>query len=251
MAGEAGLATQVLALASAVAKLDVQVKAEGTRGKELQDVVAGLIPLQDALDHLEDRTAGLQAGMEAIEPLREALAAMTGQVAQLRQDLAALAADPAEEPLLVWNWAWTGMDQEQAREAWGTLVPWVHNVLAGQYGWVGLSDPTSVTMTRIPPCWYRHREAVLELSWLCQEWNRIYTTSYGTPSKAGDWHDRYAPGVRRRLMLALEKCASGHQDDQRELYTGFDKQEQLSAWQDWDLKQREAAPAPGPTAASI
>ena len=54
---------------------------------------------------------------------------------------------------------------------------------------------------RIPPCWYRHRDVVIELSWLCQEWLKIYTTSYGTPHRAGDWHDRYAPGVKPKMWF--------------------------------------------------
>jgi outer membrane murein-binding lipoprotein Lpp len=263
MAGESGLAAQLLALAKDVSKVEQQVKAEGERGEQLQAALdrIDLDPVQEAIDHLEDRTSGLLEQMESITPLRNALSALAGQVAQLRQDLTALAEEPGEEKLALWDW--TMMNQQQAHEAWSILTNWVQVILAGRYGWVGypadalagnFGPPGAQGVpSRIPPCWYRHHEAVWELSWLCQEWIKLYTTSYGTPSKAGDWHDRYAPGVRRRLAVALEKCKDGHKTAEETLdrpAEGYDDQDALFAFIKEDLGYRQPAPAPGPVAAS-
>lgn len=264
MATEASLASQVLALATGLAKVEQTVEGSlGKRGEKLQAALTALDlgPLQDAIDHLEDRTAGLQQGMESISPLRDGLTALTEQVGQLRKDLTALASE-SEEKLQLWDW--TAMDQQQASDAWAALIAWVRDVLAGRYGWVGWTaginaqqnnGSSSTPLPRIPPCWYRHESARWELSWLCQEWLKLYTTSHGTPSKAGDWHDRYAPGVRRRVSAALAACAKGrvHVDDTPEttiMPLGIDDDEAMSSFVGWDLQQRRSAPAPGPVPAS-
>ncbi|GAA1377221.1 hypothetical protein ACFPK5_00360 [Streptomyces beijiangensis] len=262
MATDASMATQVLALAKSVHRVEQQVEQVGERGEHLETRLTALDlgPLQEAIDHLEDRTSGLQEDMAAVTKLREALTALGGQVAQLRQDLVALAADPAEEKLALWDW--TVMDQQQAHEAWGVLIPWVRDVLAARYGWVGhvnglntnAQNGSSAALPRIPPCWYRHETAVWELSWLCQEWHKLYKTSAGTPSKAGDWHDRYAPGVRRRLAAALSSCAKkgAHVEETMEntvLPRGIDDDETMSAFLRWDLDQRQPPPDPGPVPA--
>jgi hypothetical protein len=254
-----GLATQVFVLAKDVAKIEQQVEALGERSVELHAALdaVDLGPLQEAIDHIEDRTAGMQAEVASVAPLRDAITALTGQVAQIRQDLTAMAAAPAEEKLALWDW--TTMNQEQAHEAWLTLISWVRDELADQYGWVG--PPADALAggygtetgppARIPPCWYRHPDAVRELSWLCQEWLKLYRTSYGTPSKAGDWHDRYAPGVRRRLAAALHKCRNGHQNDAlARPPQGVDDDEALSDYVSYDINRRPPGPPPGPVQAT-
>lgn len=271
-----GLAGQVFALAKDLAKVEKDVKALDERDGELKAALAALDlgPLQLAIDHLEERTAGLHDEVQALAPIREALTKLTEQVKQIAEDLQALAADPAEEKLAVWNWSFKdGMDQEQAAEAWGVLVDWVRSELQGSYGWVGWPEDmfakTSggygsvgsgpMTEPRIPPCWYRHRKAVFELGWLCQEWLKIYRTSYGTPSRAGDWHDRYAPNVKRRLTTALSKCIEKgvHVDDpwvtdssQPGAPLAIDDDEALTHWVSWDLRYRPEPPSAGPVAAS-
>ncbi|MBV9024690.1 MAG: hypothetical protein JO362_13065 [Streptomycetaceae bacterium] len=273
MATEGGLASQLFALAKDLAKVEKDVAELGERDNNVQATLAGLdlTPVQEAIDHLEERTAGLQEEVKALAPFREGLTALTKAVTQLRKDLEALAAGPAEEKLAVWDWSWDGMDKAEAGDAWATLVKWVREVLAGQYGWVGPpaeffsqasfgGQPQPGARPRIPACWYRHREAVIELSALCQEHQKIYKTSYGTPSRALDWHDRYAPGVMRRLTSALSKCATekGHVSDlwaddpvnHPHAPRGIDNDEQLSTWITWDMNYRADPPAPGPVAAT-
>ncbi|MFF3460456.1 hypothetical protein ACFYXH_40500 [Streptomyces sp. NPDC002730] len=275
MAGDSGLASQVFTLAKDLAKVEEAVKGLGERGSTVQAALAGLDlgPIQLAIDHLEERTSGLQTEVQALAPLEEGLIALAKTVKQLRQDLEALAAKPDEENLAVWNWSLNeGMDKQEAAEAWDVLVRWVRSELQGTYGWVGWPadmfakhNPTGygsvsngpMTAARIPPCWYRHRDAVKELSWLCQEWIKIYRTSYGTPSRAGDWHDRYAPGVKRRVITALTKCVekSAHVDEpwvtdpnQPGAPQATDDDAVLSSYLEWDLQHRREPPAPGPVA---
>lgn len=267
MAGEtSGLASQVFALAKGLARVEQDVEQLGERGTKMQETLAqlDLSPVQEAVGRLEERTGALEGEVQALAPLTESIASLASKVAQLRKDLEALAAGK-EEKLMVWDWSWNGMDRDQAADAWETLVNWVREELADRYGWVG--PPADVLArtsygvpgqqlgapARIPPCWYRHREAVAELSWLCQEWHRIYKTSYGTPAKAGDWHDRWAPNVRKRLTAALTKCADrGHTDDDWFNTTnhpaaprGTDDDEALSNWVRWDLKNRRPGPSEG------
>lgn len=272
MAGEigGGLAGQVFALAKDVAKVEKDVEALGERNGDVRTALTQLGNVQDALDHLEERTSGLREDVQALEPLKEGLKSLSKTVKQIGEDLKALAADPAEEKLAVWNWSLDGgMDREEAEEAWNVLINWVRYELQYGYGWVGWkagafasTNPVPGAPTeaeRIPPCWYRHRDAVRELGWLCQEWIKIYHSSYGTPSRAGDWHDRYAPGVKRRLISALGKCiqAGAHQDDPWEnnpqmptAPRAIDDDSVLTSYLTWELQNRREAPAPGPVAAS-
>ncbi|MFE2749617.1 hypothetical protein ACFXKX_35755 [Streptomyces scopuliridis] len=272
MAGDGGLASQVFILAKDLAKVEEAVKGLGERDGKVQSVLAELDlgPLQLAVDHLEERTTGLQAEVQALAPIRAGLDALAKTVKQIREDLEAQAAEPAEEKLAVWNWSFQGgMNREEAGEAWEILVGWARSTLQVQYGWIG--PPADIfartgqgygsvnngpsTPPRIPACWYRHREAVIELSWLCQEWIKIYTTSYGTPTRAGDWHER-ADRAKRRVIAALSKCVEkGHVDDPWQTDPkspgapqAIDDDEVLSTWVGWDLQNRPNAPAPGPVA---
>lgn len=273
MAGDSGLASQVFALAKDLAKVEKDIETLGERNGTVQAALAKLGPVQDALDHLEERTSGLQVEVQALAPLKEGLASLSKAVKKISEDLKALAAE-REEKLAVWNWSFDeGMDKAEAADAWDILIRWVRSELQGGYGWVGWpadvfakSNPTGfgsmsngpMTAARIPPCWYRHRDAVIELSWLCQEWIKIYRTSYGTPSRAGDWHDRHASGVRRRLITALTKCIEkgAHQDDEWTTDPNHpgapratDDDAVLSSFLEWDLQHRREPPPPGPVAA--
>ncbi|MFJ2561342.1 MULTISPECIES: hypothetical protein [unclassified Streptomyces] len=265
-----GLAGQVFALAKDLAKVEKDVEALGKNDGDVRTALTQLGNAQDALEHLEERTSGLQEQVQALAPIRLGLDSLSKTVKQIGEDLKALAAGPAEEKLAVWNWSFNqGMDREEAGEAWDVLIKWVRYELQYGYGWVGWKSgafagnnpvPGSpAEADRIPPCWYRHREAVREMGWLCQEWIKIYRTSYGTPSRAGDWHDRYAPGVKRRLISTLGKCiqAGVHQDDPWENHPelptaprAIDDDEILSGFLSWELQNRREAPAPGPVAAS-
>lgn len=271
---EGGLGGQLFVLAKDLARVEDAVKRLDARDGTLQAALDGLDlgALQLAIDHLEERTSGLQTELQGLGPVKTQLDALSKKMKEVVEALEAIAAKPAEEVVKVWNWAFNGMDKKDAADAWDILVNWVRNELEYAYGWVGppadlfasnngggygsVGNGAPMTASRIPPCWYRHRGAVKELSWLCQEWIKIYETSYGEPNKAGDWHDRYAPGVKRRVIAELSRCAKGHQDDAWDLDQNqpgrpqaIDDDAGLSAYISWDLANRAAPPAPGPVAA--
>lgn len=280
MAGDGGIATQVFALAKDLGNLEKSVKDLGERDKKVQSALAGLDlgPVQEAIDHLEERTSGLQAEVQALAPVKEVITALGRQIKQIREEMEAMAAAGGEEKVEVWNWSLHGgMDKQQAADAWGVLVTWVRSELVAGYGWVG--GPADVfaktnagmafpgqgpmSVSRIPSCWYRHREAVIELSAICQEHIKIYSTSYGNPSRAMDWHDR-AQNVKKRLITMLRKCAEQHVEDpwtdaaqpwtinthKEGAPQATDDDSELSRYIQWDLHYRTDAPAPGPVAAS-
>ncbi|MEU4924642.1 hypothetical protein AB0G29_35475 [Streptomyces parvus] len=256
------LSSQILALGREMGKVEKGTEQALKLGEQATEV---LTQVQLAIDHLEDRTDGLGEVVKSISPLGTAITTLTGQVKQLREEFEALAAEPAEEKLAMWDWS--SMTKGEAGDAWATLTKWVREILTYQYGWVGPApDLSRIDWTvetpgtaprRIPPCWYKHRDVVIELSWLCQEWIRIYTTSYGTASKAGDWHDRYAPGVRRRVLTSMYDCFHGHKDPvwgsdwhHPQAPRAIDDDEHLSAVISHDLQYRKDDPPQGPVAAT-
>ncbi|MEU4235554.1 hypothetical protein AB0F17_65790 [Nonomuraea sp. NPDC026600] len=153
------------------------------------------------------------------------VADLTGQLATLNTRVTALEAlaqqqgsGEEDEPAL-WDWQTLLTDEngEAGQQAKAELAEWVETVLTQIYGLVAwqekidLREPSS--LRKIPPCWDKHTDLVLDLAWLGQEWSRIYRTSYGTPARAGDWHDRYLPGLRRRLPnSSASGCISKHPD---------------------------------------
>ena len=59
---------------------------------------------------------------------------------------------------------------------------------------------------QLKPCWPNHPEARWELTWLYQLWTLTYLTTRPGPKDAADWHDRWTPGVIRRLNPIMAKC---------------------------------------------
>jgi hypothetical protein len=59
---------------------------------------------------------------------------------------------------------------------------------------------------QIRPCWANHPEALWELTWLHHLWCRAYLTKRPDPKNAADWHDRWLPGVLRRLGTVMTGC---------------------------------------------
>ena len=79
----------------------------------------------------------------------------------------------------------------EREEKFGELFDWVETVLRAQYPGY-LAD-------QIRPCWPNHPEARWELAWLYQLWSAAYLAKRPAPRDAADWHDRWSPGVFRRL----------------------------------------------------
>ncbi|WP_182884017.1 hypothetical protein [Microbispora sp. H10949] len=160
-----------------------------------------------------------------------ALHELTSQLANLGQRVEALEmfADEKAAKTRPWDWSLffpaledsSSEHHQAAQQAWAELSGWVEGVLGRLYGLVaweeihGAIGNEAAKVTRaIPPCWDAHADLIIELGWLCQEWVRVYRTSYGNPAKAGDWHDRYLPGLRKRIATSsAARCRYGHLQD--------------------------------------
>ncbi len=90
------------------------------------------------------------------------------------------------------------MTGQQRGERLSELSDWVETVLRTQY--------PGYLAGQIRPCWPNHPEAMWELAWLYQLWTRAYLTSRPAPKDAADWHDRWTPGVIRRLSQTMRNC---------------------------------------------
>lgn len=155
--------------------------------------------LEQQLTQLAGEYSKTRKQLGGLEELQKELAGLKKAVEALTQE--------AEAGTL---WDWAAMDQQEALEAWEQLREWVETVLDEQLQLVALPDAgTNV----VPPCWYLHRDVVWELSWLCQEWLNLYRGD-GTARQAGDWWDRWLPGVLRRIgeSPAGKRCKTSHSD---------------------------------------
>jgi hypothetical protein len=96
---------------------------------------------------------------------------------------------------------WWGVDQEQGEAMLADLRGWVGGFLARHYpGYV----------IRLPSCWWRHMEAVWELSALRTEHERIFADpDNGDQQGLLAFHDRWFPGVLARLAATLADCKNG------------------------------------------
>jgi len=107
---------------------------------------------------------------------------------QVQQILALLTQEDKASPS---GWFWLTMDEHAREEKSGELSDWVETVLRTQY--------PDYFADQIRPCWPNHPEARWELAWLYQLWSAAYLAKRPAPKDAADWHDRWIPGVIRRL----------------------------------------------------
>jgi hypothetical protein len=168
------------------------------------------------VDHLAEQVGGLRTRLEEVwvlnpddETQRQGLIVeLSDVVSRLAGQVEALLADPPAQRYRVP--CWSEMTAEEAAVAWNDLVTWVRGVLLVTY-------PVA---NELPACWYRHQVAVEELSWLRQTWRAAYLIPSAPPKDAGDWHDRWLPGVLQRLGKYVP-CGETHLDED---YRGWRKQ---------------------------
>lgn len=59
----------------------------------------------------------------------------------------------------------------------------------------------------LPDCWAWHPDVIEELLWLMQAWSAAYFDQGGGVLRVADWHDRYRPGVVKRLKATAASCS--------------------------------------------
>ncbi|HEX3923312.1 MAG TPA: hypothetical protein VHY31_13575 [Streptosporangiaceae bacterium] len=141
----------------------------------------------------------LTAKVDTLTGAQQEHAAVFGDMTELRRQveqlLAILNEDDDTSPAA---WFWLTMTDEQRDEHLAELLDWVETVLRLQY--------PGYLVGQIRPCWLNHIEARWELAWLYQLWSLAYLARRPEPRAAADWHDRWFPGVTRRLGQIMAKC---------------------------------------------
>ncbi|GAA1858165.1 hypothetical protein GCM10009836_42930 [Pseudonocardia ailaonensis] len=90
---------------------------------------------------------------------------------------------------------WLGVaDHEVSAAGIADLIEWVEGVY--------LRFPDA----ELPSCWLWHPAVVEELWWLRGAHGAAFDDSAGSWQRIGDWHDRFRPGVVKRLRAAVGDC---------------------------------------------
>jgi hypothetical protein len=97
----------------------------------------------------------------------------------------------------------------------------------------------------LPDCWLRHPDVVEELLWLRTVWGAAYRSPSASAVLAGDWHDRYRPGVARRIRTAAATCSAENHGGESTASFRPDSTE-VEAAVAWWTKDREAEQRPAP-----
>lgn len=154
----------------------------------------------DQLATVVEEAGGQLADLAGTRAAAEAdLAAVRTALQELTEAVGRLAAEPDKSPL----WTWVDLDTGARREALRELAEWIGDVLVDRY---------QIGDQELPRCWYRHPGAVEELSWLYLDWARVYRGKGGSTAAAGEWNDRWLPGVLARIVKRLAGCRRGHRD---------------------------------------
>ncbi len=145
----------------------------GRRGRPADEDPLGELDPVAALARQLERVQRAQATQE------ELLRGLAGDVAALVEQI------PTQHPPPT-SWLLVG-DPGEALEALQWLAGWVGDVYLWYPG------------ARLPTCWLWHPAAVEELYCLAQSHREAYSPPTSSISKASEWHERFLPGVLRRL----------------------------------------------------
>lgn len=161
---------------------------------------------QTAQDPESPATRGALAGVaREVDALRRAvrlLAGLPARVDQLESTVAQAVDDIATggrrpDPVRPVSWIAHSHDLAETTRRLTELAEWVAAVY--------LRYP--VAARELPDCWLWHPDVVEELAWLHQSWQAAYSAETGSIAAAGDWHDRYRPGVAARIRSAVRTCS--------------------------------------------
>ena len=163
------------------------------------DGAPALAALAVRVDGLRCRFDTLATRLDTLTAAQQDQATALEGIAELRdsveQILAIVGKQDESSPA---EWFWLTMADQKRGERLNELSDWVDTVLHTQY-------PGYLT-GQIKPCWPNHLEARWELAWLYQLWTLTYLTDRSAPKDAADWHDRWLPGVLRRLSQIMRSC---------------------------------------------
>ncbi|MEU4540423.1 hypothetical protein AB0G15_36845 [Streptosporangium sp. NPDC023825] len=105
------------------------------------------------------------------------------------------------------TWAVVTVRGQERHARLNELHGWVMEILVAEY-----SD--YLPEGQMPDCWTQHRAIIHELAWLYNEWHNAYLPEDRRPRDAADWHDRWLPGVLRRMEAIVKECP--HRTDEED-----------------------------------
>jgi hypothetical protein len=141
----------------------------------------------------------LRQDLDALASTQQRHGAVLSDVNDLKQQIERIVAIlDTERDASPAAWFWLTMSDEERETKFSELYDWVETVLRQQYPGY-LAD-------HIKPCWPNHPGARWELTWLYQIWTLTNLTDRSAPKDSADWHDRWAPGVIRRLGQIMTRC---------------------------------------------
>jgi hypothetical protein len=124
------------------------------------------------------------------------LPARLNELAVLVAQLADATATPAGG-VVVASWLDLPTDEATALAVLTELIAWMEVV------YLRYSDAAQC----LPDCWLWHPDVVEELLWLMHTWLAAYHDDTAPVSLAADWHDRYRPGVIKRINTTAGRCS--------------------------------------------
>ena len=187
--------------------------------------------------------AGLASEVEGLRRTVDALRGLSGQVEDLARvvsELAERVATAAGRPSPVSAPSWLDLpaDLLAAQPLLRDLVTWLGDVYL-RYPDGGKS---------LPDCWLWHPDVVEELVWLWHAWLAAYRAEAATVTAAGDWHDRYRPGVVRRIKTVAGTCSlethlpRGDRSGGRPVVPLAGAMAPIAQW--WATRRTDTAPEP-------
>jgi hypothetical protein len=153
-------------------------------GESLAALAGQLADLRGQVSALNERLdqAGLRPGLDLAARFEDLARTVTGTLE------AAARRGPAAP-------CWIGLDRDTYAARLADLQRWAGTVLRPQYGGYELRD-----------CWPRHTQAIWELSTLAAEWHRTYSTDRPDLARALEFYDRWLPGTMRRIADITHTC---------------------------------------------
>lgn len=184
--------------------------------------VAGLA---GEIEGLRRRLDNLDELPSQIQELAELFERLTGQVDQLTSQ---------PKSVGIPSWLVLPEDHETVETVFAELGMWLTTVF------LRYTDAAAA----LPDCWAWHPDVIEELLWLMHAWRAAYQGKKASAALAGDWHDRYRPGVVRRLKASVGKCslenhAPGYEPVRLPLAEQLDS---ITHW--WAHHRQDTAPEP-------
>jgi hypothetical protein len=151
------------------------------------------------VDKLRRQVESLAAKVDALASAQQEQSVVLDGITELRHQVEQILATLTEEDdASAAEWFWLTMSDQVREEKFGELFDWVETVLRAQY--------PDYLADQVKPCWPNHPEARWELGWLYQQWSLTYLAKRPAPKDAAEWHDRWSPGVLRRLSTVMGRC---------------------------------------------